>query len=176
MGQDVRQLGVAEQGLGGDAADVEADTSPVLLLDHADLEAELGGADGGDVATGARTEDDDIEITHGPSLFLRASRTTTSVSRYIGPTQPDTDVRRWSHALPDRRLLRLPRHPAAERLRASGHHVTALVRRPPGPHEVRWDPYTAALGPEVVDSHDVVVNLAGSPTAGNPHSKKWATS
>ena len=63
--EDVRQLGVAQQRLRRDAADVEADTSPVLLLDHPDLEAELGGADGGDVPTGAGTEDDDIEITHG---------------------------------------------------------------------------------------------------------------
>ena len=61
-----------------------------------------------------------------------------------------------------------------ERLGALGHDVTQLVRKPPGPGQVRWDPYTAPLGHEVVDSHDVVVNLAGSPTAGNPHSKKWA--
>ena len=62
-----------------------------------------------------------------------------------------------------------------ERLHVLGHDVTRLVRRPPGPGEVRWDPYTAPLGHEVVDDHDVVVNLAGSPTLGNPHSKKWAT-
>ena len=62
----------------------------------------------------------------------------------------------------------------SERLAHQGHDVTALVRRPPGAGEVRWDPYAAGLGPEVVDDHDVVVNLAGSPTAGNPHSRKWA--
>lgn len=62
-----------------------------------------------------------------------------------------------------------------EQLDARGHHVTSLVRRPPtGPDEIRWDPYTAPLGADVVANHDVVVNLAGSPTAGNPHSKKWA--
>lgn len=62
-----------------------------------------------------------------------------------------------------------------ERLSARGHEVTSLVRRPPaGADEVQWDPYVAGLGVEVVDNHDVVVNLAGSPTAGNPHSKKWA--
>ncbi len=61
-----------------------------------------------------------------------------------------------------------------EQLVARGHQTTALVRRPPGPGEVRWDPYAAGLGAEVVANHDVVVNLAGSPTAGNPHSKKWA--
>jgi uncharacterized protein len=61
-----------------------------------------------------------------------------------------------------------------ERLTTLGHDVTPLVRRPPQPGEVRWDPATGRLGPEVVDNVDVVVNLAGSPTAGNPHSKKWA--
>ena len=61
-----------------------------------------------------------------------------------------------------------------EQLGVLGHDVTQLVRRAPGPGEVRWDPYGTPLGHEVVDNHDVVVNLAGSPTAGNPHSKKWA--
>ena len=61
-----------------------------------------------------------------------------------------------------------------ERLSVQGHDVTQLVRRAPEHGQVRWDPYSAPLGPEVIDNHDVVVNLAGSPTAGNPHSKKWA--
>lgn len=61
-----------------------------------------------------------------------------------------------------------------ERLVATGHDVTTLVRRSPGSQEVRWDPYAGPLGPEVVDSHDVVVNLAGSPLVGNPHSTRWA--
>jgi hypothetical protein len=62
-----------------------------------------------------------------------------------------------------------------EQLGSRGHDVTSLVRRPPtGSGEIRWDPYAAGLGAEVVDNHDVVVNLAGSPTAGNPHSRKWA--
>lgn len=64
-----------------------------------------------------------------------------------------------------------------ERLEAEGHQVTSLVRRPPrrNADEIQWDPYAAPLGAEVVDNHEVVVNLAGSPTAGNPHSKKWAS-
>src|ERR1700712_3015906 len=62
-----------------------------------------------------------------------------------------------------------------ERLDSRGHDVTSLVRRPPeGPHEVRWDPYAAGLGVEVVENHDVVINLAGSPTLGNPPSRAWA--
>jgi hypothetical protein len=61
-----------------------------------------------------------------------------------------------------------------EELHRQGHDVTALVRRPPSDGEVRWDPAGGPLGHEVVDDHDVVVNLAGSPTVGNPHSQKWA--
>jgi len=61
-----------------------------------------------------------------------------------------------------------------EQLSKRGDDVTALVRRPADAGEVTWDPYEQPLDPCVVDEHDVVVNLAGSPTAGNPHSKKWA--
>lgn len=60
-------------------------------------------------------------------------------------------------------------------LLARGHSVTALVRRPAsGPGESSWDPYAATYDREAVEAADVVVNLAGSPTAGNPHSAKWA--
>jgi uncharacterized protein (TIGR01777 family) len=55
-----------------------------------------------------------------------------------------------------------------------GHDVTALVRRAPGQGEARWDPYAADLDPDLVEQSDVVVNLAGSPTLGNPHSSTWA--
>jgi uncharacterized protein (TIGR01777 family) len=70
----------------------------------------------------------------------------------------------------------LGRHLVA-RLRAEGHDVTTLVRRPPERSEVRWDPYAAdavAAAMGHVAEHDVVVNLAGAPLLGNPHSKKWA--
>lgn len=59
-------------------------------------------------------------------------------------------------------------------LLGAGHDVTSLVRRPPSAGEARWDPYSADLDPELVERADVVVNLAGSPTLGNPHSRKWA--
>ncbi|GEP37170.1 epimerase [Nocardioides psychrotolerans] len=56
-----------------------------------------------------------------------------------------------------------------------GHTVTTLVRRAgSGPDESTWDPYSGQVDRDLVASADVVVNLAGSPTAGNPHSKKWA--
>lgn len=59
--------------------------------------------------------------------------------------------------------------------RAGGHDVTTLVRRTPqSATEVQWDPYGRPLDPGVLTGADVVVNLAGAPTAGNPHSKTWA--
>ena len=67
--EDVRDLGVAEQRLGRDAADVEADAAPVLLLDDGHGLAELGGADGRDVTTGAGTKDENIEVGHGAPAY-----------------------------------------------------------------------------------------------------------
>lgn len=61
-----------------------------------------------------------------------------------------------------------------EQLDRGGHHVTSLVRRAAGPGETTWDPYRQQLDPAAVEDADVVVNLAGSPTLGNPHSRKWA--
>ena len=63
----------------------------------------------------------------------------------------------------------------SDELIARGHAVTALVRRPTSaPDESSWDPYAATYDRAAVEAADVVVNLAGSPTAGNPHSAKWA--
>jgi hypothetical protein len=60
-------------------------------------------------------------------------------------------------------------------LRERGHEVTRLVRREAtAPDESTWDPYTERYDQGLVDGADVVVNLAGAPTAGNPHSKAWA--
>ncbi len=56
-----------------------------------------------------------------------------------------------------------------------GHAVTALTRRPTSaPDESTWDPYAGTYDGKLIDAADVVINLAGSPTIGNPHSKKWA--
>ncbi len=60
-----------------------------------------------------------------------------------------------------------------EQLEATGHEVTPLVRRTAEVGEVQWDPYGAGLSPDVVDEHDVVVNLAGSPNIGNPYSRNF---
>lgn len=61
-----------------------------------------------------------------------------------------------------------------EHLVGRGHEVVRLVRRPPAAGEVRWSPYDDQVDATAVEAADVVVNLAGSPTLGNPHSTKWA--
>jgi uncharacterized protein len=62
-----------------------------------------------------------------------------------------------------------------EALIARGHTVMSLVRSSArGPAQSTWDPYGGALDRALVESTDVVVNVAGSPTVGNPHSQKWA--
>jgi len=56
-----------------------------------------------------------------------------------------------------------------------GHQVTRLVRRDPAHEgESRWDPHTDHVDRALIGEADVVVNLAGSPTLGNPHSARWA--
>ncbi|ANZ24835.1 TIGR01777 family protein [Rhodococcus sp. WB1] len=48
-------------------------------------------------------------------------------------------------------------------LRAHGHEVRRLVRRPPGaPDEWSWDPRTGRVDPAALDRVDAVVNLCGS--------------
>lgn len=65
--------------------------------------------------------------------------------------------------------------PLCAELARRGHEVTRLVRRAAGPGESRWDPETGTIDAALVGAADVVVNLAGSSTVGNPHSTRWAT-
>jgi uncharacterized protein (TIGR01777 family) len=61
-------------------------------------------------------------------------------------------------------------------LKGRGHDVVRLVRRDTtSADESSWDPYAGRVDDSVIAAADVVVNLAGTPTLGNPHSKKWAT-
>lgn len=59
-------------------------------------------------------------------------------------------------------------------LRERGHTVTTLVRRSAHEGESQWDPQAGTVDDALVQGADVVVNLAGAPLIGNPHSKKWA--
>ena len=63
----------------------------------------------------------------------------------------------------------------ASALAADGHEVTRLVRRPAtAVGESSWDPYSDLIDRTLIAAADAVVNLAGSPTLGNPHSGAWA--
>ena len=63
----------------------------------------------------------------------------------------------------------------SEELQRRGHGVVALTRRPTSaPDESSWDPYAGTYDRSVIEAADVVVNLAGTPTFGNPHSRRWA--
>jgi uncharacterized protein (TIGR01777 family) len=47
-------------------------------------------------------------------------------------------------------------------LRAGGHHVVTLVRRPPnGPDEIFWDPESGAIDKDGLEGLDAVIHLAG---------------
>jgi uncharacterized protein (TIGR01777 family) len=65
-------------------------------------------------------------------------------------------------------------HHLVEELRGRGHDVVRLVRRAATtPDEVQWDPAAGQLDQATVDGAEVVVNLAGAATFGNPHSGTW---
>jgi uncharacterized protein (TIGR01777 family) len=62
-----------------------------------------------------------------------------------------------------------------DHLRERGHDVTRLVRRAATQDdESEWHPERGQVDTDLVGAADVVVNLAGSPTIGNPHSSRWA--
>ena len=65
-----------QQRLGGNAADVEAGAAMAgALLDHCHLEAQLGRADGADIAAGAGADDGDVELVrHGVVPVLSSAR------------------------------------------------------------------------------------------------------
>ncbi len=60
--EEMRQLGIAEKRLGGDTAHVQADTTPVLLLDDGGAQSQLCRADSSDVPTGTGSEDNDVIV------------------------------------------------------------------------------------------------------------------
>ena len=62
---DVGDLGRVQQRLGRDAADVQAGAAELVLLDQADGEAELAGAQCGGVATASAAEDDKVKVLLG---------------------------------------------------------------------------------------------------------------
>src|SRR5262249_42621537 len=68
----------------------------------------------------------------------------------------------------------LGRH-LTDAVRTHGHTTTSLTRnKPAGDDQSQWDPASGQVDAQVIEDADVVVNVAGSPTIGNPHSKRWA--
>ena len=60
---EVEEVRVVEHGLGRDAAHVEARTAQLAArLDAGSLQAQLGGLDRGDVATGTAADNDNVEL------------------------------------------------------------------------------------------------------------------
>lgn len=60
-------------------------------------------------------------------------------------------------------------------LRALGHEPVLLVRREKrADHEVSWNPKLGELEPEIMESIDAVVNLAGATTSKIPWTSKYA--
>lgn len=62
-----------------------------------------------------------------------------------------------------------------KQLRALGHEPVLLVRREKrAAHEVSWNPKLGELEPEIMESIDAVVNLAGATTSKIPWTSKYA--
>jgi hypothetical protein len=70
----VGDLGGVQQRLGRDAADVEAGAPEVALLDQAHGQPELGRPERAGVATGAGTEDENVEVGIGHESHPCTSR------------------------------------------------------------------------------------------------------
>ena len=72
--RDLQRVRVLEQCLGGNAAPDQAGAAErLLLLDHRDLEAQLRGANGGDIPAGPRANHYDVVlVSHNLSLWLTA--------------------------------------------------------------------------------------------------------
>jgi hypothetical protein len=64
-------LGIAQQGFGGDAAPVQTNAAQLVPFHDGDRHAQLGGTDGGDVAAGTRSHDDQAPHHGAPSRSAR---------------------------------------------------------------------------------------------------------
>ncbi len=131
-------LGGAQQRLGRDAAPVEADAAEMLALDDGGLEAELGGADGGDVAARPAADDDHvIDIRHGPCTPAPDPRLAIRPVR-AGVTGNLTDWRRRSRRIREAHGSHADCARAAEptvnfERRGAARQTLALFRRNPRP-------------------------------------------
>ena len=67
----MRRVGCVDQRLRGNAADVEASSSEPVGFDENRVEAELAGADRGDIAAGAAADDENLaaKLVHSSAAF-----------------------------------------------------------------------------------------------------------
>ena len=79
-----------QQRLGRDAAPVEADAAEIVALDDRRLEAELRRADGGDVAAGPGTDDEDVErgVGHHTTIITGFSISVLNAVMSSAPSAP----------------------------------------------------------------------------------------
>ncbi|MGY3082320.1 hypothetical protein ACVWZZ_008728 [Bradyrhizobium sp. LM6.10] len=99
----VIDLGRAQQRLGRDATPVQADAAEIGFFDDRDLEAELGGADRGDIAAGTGADDDDVEGCIGHALrsfpFNRPQCSRPSLRGALATKQSSLPVTSWIASL-----------------------------------------------------------------------------
>src|SRR5215470_9211553 len=69
----VGDVGAVEQGLAGDAADVDAHAAQLVPFHHCRAEPELGGADGADITAGTAADDDYVVVRHAVCLERKVS-------------------------------------------------------------------------------------------------------
>jgi len=100
----MKYLRRAQQRLGRDASPVVADAAEIGLLDDSGLEAKLRRADRGDVAAGARADDDDVEggVGHVTCSFSSWRRSTVHSRHCEEPlrrSNPPLSLRKWIASL-----------------------------------------------------------------------------
>ena len=79
----VGHLRALKEGLGGDAADVQAGAAQVLPLHHSRPHSQLGGPDGGHITGGAAADHNEIILfLHGFRFLSHCARNSTGDSRY----------------------------------------------------------------------------------------------
>src|SRR5262249_9082877 len=83
--QIVQNLSRAQQRFGRDAAPVEANAAEIFTLNDGGLESKLCGPDRGDVASGSRTDDDNVVIRVSHSFLVKTQLrgTLSSISAVV---------------------------------------------------------------------------------------------
>ena len=197
MADPLGERGRFEQGLGRDAAAVEARAADLVLVDEGDLQPELGGAEGGGIAACAGAEDDEIEVVGGADGQVSEPEGTRRADRRDGTGTREAPACAWAIAASSRgssrrrrpRILAagassfpvLPLEPLATDLAASDAMDPRSCSRPGGPRAAsptsrarsRWACSSRALvgGP---DPRTIGSGRTGGTNALRALGRKWA--